>query len=100
MKANKHKTYSAAEKEALLNKYKTSGALRKQWCKENGISLSTLQRWLKDEQNTQTWVSVVTAPPKYADAISIQAGTFTIPITQNTDVQLLAKVLKVIMELC
>lgn len=100
----KHKKYSAAEKELLVNTYKTSGLSCKQWCTENHIGLSTLQRWMREEQKTsqpqQTWMPVVTATEKKAETLSLQAGPFTIPIAFNTDMKLLVSVLGVIRELC
>ena len=40
-KTSKRKTYSAVEKALLLEKYKTSGAKKTQWCAENVIDLFT-----------------------------------------------------------
>jgi len=65
MKTSKRRTYSSDEKALLLEAYKSNGILRKQWCKENGIGLSTLQRWLQQEKRqmnsdpVQSWVPVV-----------------------------------------
>ena len=50
-KTSKRKTYSAVEKALLSEKYKTSGAKKTQWCAENVIGLSTLERCLKQEKN-------------------------------------------------
>jgi len=52
----KRKSYSAAEKSLLLEAYKTSGLSCKQWCTENHIGLSTLQRWMQKawEKNSAT----------------------------------------------
>lgn len=101
----KHKNFSAAEKALLVNTYKTSGLSCKQWCTENHIGLSTLQRWMREEreqktfQPQQTWIPVVTVTEK-AETLSVQAGVFTIPIAVNTDMKILANVLGVIRELC
>ncbi|SDF84726.1 transposase [Sporomusa acidovorans] len=63
MKPDKRKTFSDAEKALLLETYQASGKMKKIWCKENGIGLSTLQRWLRQEKNQtqiqplQNWVS-------------------------------------------
>lgn len=102
----KHKNYSAAEKALLVNTYKTSGLSCKQWCTENHIGLSTLQRWMREEreqktsQPQQTWIPVVAPTEKKAETLSIQAGSFTIPVAVNTDMKLLVSVLGVIRELC
>ena len=102
----KHRIYSVAEKSSLLEKYKTSAVLKKQWCKENNIGLSTLQKWLSEDKkqqqvpHAQAWVPVVTITPKKADKLPIQIGKFTIPVDQHTDLQLLSSVLKVVIEIC
>ena len=102
----KHKNYSATEKALLVNTYKTSELSCKQWCTENHIGLSTLQRWMREDckqkpsQPQQTWIPVVTAIEKKVETLSIQAGPFTIPVAVNTDMKLLANVLGVIRELC
>lgn len=102
----KHKNYSDAEKALLVNTYKTSGLSCKQWCTENYIGLSTLQRWMREErkqktsQPQQTWIPVVTATERKEETLSVQAGPFTIPVAVNTDMKLLVSVLGVIRELC
>jgi transposase-like protein len=102
----KHKNYSAAEKALLVDTYKTSGLSCKQWCTENHIGLSTLQRWMREDwkqktsQPQQTWIPVVTTTEKKVEILSVQAGPFTIPVAVNTDMKLLVSVLGVIRELC
>ena len=102
----KGKRYSAEEKIMLMDTYKTSGLSCKQWCTENHIGLSTLQRWMREDskqkpsQPQQTWMPVVTATEKMAETISVQAGPFTIPVAVNSNMKLLANVLGVIRELC
>jgi transposase-like protein len=104
--AHKRKTYCNAEKRSLLEAYKQSGISKKLWCKENGIGLSTLHKWLQNDKNltkpydVQAWVPVITVTPKTADGIQIQIGKFSIPVAKHTDVQLLFTVLKVIIDLC
>ena len=101
-----HRRYSAVEKSSLLEAYKTSGTLKKQWCTENDIGLSTLQKWLcedkKQEQipNVQAWVPVITITPEKSNKIPVQIGKFTIPVDQHTDMQLLSSVLKVVIGIC
>ena len=102
----KHKNYSAAEKVLLVDTYKNSGLSCKQWCTENHIGLSTLQRWMREErkqktsQPQQVWIPVITATEKKVETLSVQAGPFTIPVAVNTDMKLLVSVLGVIRELC
>ncbi|HWR06661.1 IS66 family insertion sequence element accessory protein TnpA [Sporomusa sp.] len=100
------RSYCATEKTALLEAYKTSGLSSKQWCKENGIGLSTLQRWVQKEWNLenapplQTWVSVNTIAETKSDRLQVQIGPFTVAVASNTNLKLFASVLKVMKELC
>ncbi|WP_425057809.1 hypothetical protein SCACP_27010 [Sporomusa carbonis] len=48
---SKRKAYCAVEKAALIAAYKASGLSKKEWCQENAIGLSTLQRWLQHEKS-------------------------------------------------
>lgn len=100
------RNYSATEKIALLEAYKTSGLSRNQWCKENGIGRNTLQRWIQKERNlenappVQTWVPVITIAEAKSDLLHVQIGPFTVAVASNTDLKLLASVLKVMKDLC
>lgn len=106
METSKHRKYSSKEKALLLEAYKSSGIVRKQWCQENGIGLSTLQRWLQQEKSqanphpVQNWVPVVETTPKKSDTLEIQIGKCTISVTNKTDKKLLAAVLDVMVEVC
>ena len=107
MKPNKRRTFSNAEKALLLEAYQTSGKLKKPWCKENGISLRTLQRWLRQEkslpfhlQPQQNWIPVVSTAPEKSKEMEIQLGKCIIPIDRQTDLDLLESVLKVLVKVC
>ena len=102
----KHIRYSAVEKASLLEAYKTSGILKRHWCKENGIAPSTLHKWLGEEKkqeqpsNVQAWVPIVTIPSEKSALLPVQVGKITIPVDQHTDMQLLSSVLKVVIAIC
>lgn len=104
-KTSKRKTYSAAEKATLLEIYKTSGVIKKQWCTENAIGLSTLDRWLKQEkkqtqsQSKQNWIPIEVIPEK-SSSLEIQLGKCKIVVDNTTDKNLLAVVLGVMVEVC
>jgi len=106
MKPDKRKAFSDAEKAALLKSYQSSGKMKKQWCKENAIGLSTLHRWLRQEKNTitpqplQCWVPVISAVPEKSKAFEIKIDKYVIPIDHQTDLNFLASVLKVLAEIC
>ncbi len=103
---HKRKTYCNAEKRSLLDAYKQSGTSKKLWCKENGISLSTMHKWLQNDKNltksqdVQAWVPIITVTPENTDELLVQIGKCTIPVAKHTDVQLLSTVLKVIINVC
>lgn len=104
-KTSKRKTYSAVEKALLLEKYKTSGAKKTQWCAENVIGLSTLERWLKQEkkqtqlQPKQNWIPIEVISEK-SSSLEIQLGKCKIIVDNTTDKNLLAVVLGVVIEVC
>lgn len=103
---NKRKIYSDAEKKLLLEAYKSSGIVKKQWCKENSIGMSTLDRWLKQDkkqitpQPMKNWVSLVPPAPKESESLEIQIGRCKIAVNTKTDKTLLRAVLGVLMEVC
>jgi hypothetical protein len=102
----KHRIYSAVERASLLEAYKVSGILKKQWCKENDIGLSTLQKWLSTDKKqekpkaVQSWVPVFSVTPAKSDILPVQIGKITIPVDQHTDMQLLSTVLQVVIAIC
>lgn len=101
----KRKTYSDAEKAFLLEAYKSSNTVRKEWCKEKGIGLSTLDRWLQQEKKQiqppiQSWIPVTTTTPQPSKTLEIQIGKCKIAVDHTIDKQLLATVLGVMVEVC
>ena len=101
-----YRKYSKAEKARLIESYKNSGMNKTKWCKEQNLGLSTLHEWLKEiklntsKPNTQTWVPVVTTKQEIITPLAINMGKINIPVDKNTDVEVLAKVLKVLVEIC
>ena len=106
MKTNNRKTFTDVEKAALLKSYHDSGKTKKAWCKETGVGLSTLHRWLRQDkspmnpQPLQNWISVISTAPVPSKDLEIHVGKCTIPIDRRTDLNLLAGVLKVLVEVC
>jgi transposase-like protein len=45
-----HHRRSAGERESLLARFQRSGQSQKRFCQENGLSLATLQYWLRQER--------------------------------------------------
>lgn len=106
MNPNNRKTFTDVEKAALLKSYHDSGKTKKAWCKETGVGLSTLHRWLHQDQSPMNpqplpnWISVISTAPVPSKDLAIHVGKCTIPIDQRTDLNLLAGVLKVLVEVC
>ena len=106
MKTGKRKTYSKTEKTLLLETYKSSGKKKKQWCQENGLGLSTLERWHQQEkkqtrpQPVQSWIPVMATAPEASKVLEIQIGKCKISVDDKTDKKLLADVLSVLVEVC
>ena len=90
----------------LLEAYQTSGRTKNQWCKDNRVGLSTLQRWLYQEKNTikpqslQNWIAVVPTVLQKPKNIELQLGKCIIPIDRQTDLDLLESVLRVLVKVC
>ncbi len=54
--------YEKEEKQAIVEEYKSSGKSLKGFAEERGIPSSTLQGWLKEEQNLtqeECWLILV-----------------------------------------
>lgn len=106
MKTNNRKTFTNVEKVVLLKSYHDSGKAKKAWCQETGVGLSTLQRWLRQDksptnpQPMQNWISLISTAPVPSKDLEIHVGKCTIPIDQQTDLNFLAGVLKVLVEVC
>lgn len=103
---NKRKSYSAVEKAAIMAAYKASGLSKREWCQENSIGVSTLQRWLQYEkkqdplQPVQSWIPVIQAAPERSASLEIQIGKCKIAVDAKTDKKLLTMVLGVLVEVC
>lgn len=103
---SKRRRYSDAKKAALIEDYKHSQLLKKQWCEKNGIGLSTLHRWLQNddklanEHSIQTWMPIIPTAQEKPAILPVQIGKFNVPVDKNTDLELLSMVMKVLNELC
>lgn len=102
----KHKRRTEQERIELLNLYQCSGKTKKAWCEENGIAVSTLHKWLKLDKKqevnemTQSWAAITVIPQNKRGSLLLQAGKFSIEVRENTDKELLAAVLSMLVPLC
>ena len=105
-KTQKRKKYTKSEKTELLNLYQCSGMSIKVWCEENGIAISTLNKWLKLDKKqagnemTQCWAAITVLPQIKGGGVLLQAGKFSIEVKESTDRELLAAVLAMLVPLC
>jgi len=105
-KPQTRRSYTAADKEWLLQSFQSSGKTSKEWCQENQVGLSTLQRWLRTEgqvnpaNTVQTWAPVVAVAENTKSSIVIQSGIFSISVSADTDRKLLAEVLVAVKTVC
>ncbi len=85
-KTQKCKKYTNPEKAELLILYQCSGMSAKTWCEENGIGVSTLQKWLNldrkqaDTKVTQHWAAIAVLPKAGGRTVLLQAGKFSIEV--------------------
>ena len=100
------KKYSKSEREALLAKYENSGKTKRGFAKDEKISETTLQTWLKqkdvEQVQDQQWVSakpVTTGLCKVA-GISISIGNFIISVPEGVDSKHLSAKLEAVKTVC
>lgn len=88
---------------------KASGLSARQWCEKNNINLSTYKYWLtrvNKQKNSATdicWAEMKipeTVRHSGSTSITIRYDNFVLDIHQNTDLQLLAVVLKTLRSSC
>jgi len=96
--------YTAEQRDKLLSEYRASGQKQNQWCKENGISKSTLSKWLKDAagktKTEQNWISTQIVIPQSRSTLVIEIGSCKIKVDESFSKQLLAEIIKVLVAVC
>ena len=104
--SSRQRPYSAKERAALVEGYQSGGLSQKRWCEENGVSLSTLRKWLQREKQEpdarpeQTWAPVSVEEQKQEDFLHVRSGKFSIAVGKGADMELLSAVLRVVAALC
>lgn len=124
----RNKQCCGSERAELLLAYRHSGLSQKEWCRAQGVAISTLGRWLKLEkeqvnsQTAQGWAPVAVSPPVREESdrlclnpksmmvtvsppvqeqtILLKSGKFSITVGKNTDRKLLSEVLALLVTLC
>lgn len=105
------KQHIGSEKAELLKCYHNSGLSQKEWCRAQGVAISTFGKWLKLEkelgkseikssQAAQVWAPVAVLPPARTESVILKVGKFSITVGENTDKKLLLEVLSVLVTLC
>ena len=100
------KKYSESERAALLSKYKNSGKTNRGFAKDEKMSETTLQTWLKqknvEQGQEQQWVSAkpVTTRSCKDTGISISIGNFIISVPEGVDSKHLSAILEAVKTVC
>ena len=100
------KRYSENERAVLLAKYENSGKTKRGFAKDEKISETTLQTWLKQKDmvqgQDQKWVSAktVTTHSCKDEGISISIGNFIISVPEGVDGKHLSAILEAVKTVC
>lgn len=89
----------------LVKAYKTSGLNLSTWCREHGISKSSIYPYLKRfssqlECKEQEWSTVTIPKNVEASTISLKVGNISIDIQKGFDKETLTEILNVVTSLC
>jgi hypothetical protein len=99
------KRRSKEEWDALVKDYKISGLSLTAWCREKGISKSSIYPYLKKfnreaETCEQKWGAIIIPKIIESPSISVKVGDVTLDIKKGFDKGTLADVLSVVINLC
>ncbi|MBC2579088.1 IS66 family insertion sequence element accessory protein TnpA [Clostridium sp. DJ247] len=89
----------------LVKEYKASGLNLTAWCKEKGISKSSIYPYLKKfsseaESSEQKWGLITISKSIETSPISLKIGAVTLDIKSGFDKETLGDILSVVMKLC
>ncbi|MBZ9623665.1 transposase [Clostridium sp. FP2] len=101
-----NKRKSKAQWITLVKEYNSSGLNLAAWCREKGISKSSIYPYLKKikalaaDPSEQKWGTVTIPKNVGTSSISLKVGTITLDIRDGFNKGTLIDVLEVVMELC
>lgn len=92
--------YPKEEKDRLIEEFKNSGLSITSWARKNGLPISTVTWWVsKHDKKSKHYKDVKfieIKTPHPSKAIKIEIGAINILIDGSTDLELLARLIKVV----
>ncbi len=92
--------YSKEEKEQFIEEFKNSGLSITSWSRKNGLPISTVTGWVsrhdKKTKNSKyvKFIELKTSPPSHN--LKVEIGAVNILIDGSTDLELLARLIKLV----
>ena len=92
--------YPKEEKEQLIEEFKNSGLSITSWARKNGLPISTVTGWVsrhdKKSKNSKDvkFIELKTSSPSHN--LKVEIGAVNILIDGSTDLELLARLIKVV----
>ncbi|RRJ24514.1 hypothetical protein EHV10_12045 [Lachnoanaerobaculum gingivalis] len=95
--------YPKEEKEQLIEEFKNSGLSIASWTWKNGLPISTVTRWVskhyKKSKHSKDVKFIEIKTTQAGKTLKIEIGAVNILVDRYTDLELLAKVIKVVNEI-
>lgn len=101
------KRRSKQEWMSLVSQYMNSGLSMTKWCKENGVSVSSIAPYVKQYatpseilSDNQNWVEMPLPRNIEKSLITLKVGAVSLDIKEGFDKKVLSDILKVVMSIC
>ena len=92
--------YSKEEKEQLIEEFKNSGLSIASWARKNGLPISTVTGWVskhdKKSKHSKDVKFIEIKETQAGKTLKMEIGAVNILVETYTDLELLAKVIKVV----
>jgi len=88
-----------------IDAFLASGLSQRAWCRENGFNHGRLSYWLRKfiaearQPRNGSWVSLDTIAPR-SSGVLFRIGSVTLEVQRGFDAQVLADVIRSLMEVC
>lgn len=95
--------------EQIVSECKASGLSARKWCEVNNVKITTYQYWhnkirkQKEKQRDLVWTEISLDQESFpigSSKITIRYGGFSLEIEKDSDMGLLAEILKAMSSLC
>ena len=95
--------YTKEEKEQFIEEFKNSGLSIASWARKNGLPISTVTRWAskhdKKSKHSKDVKFIEIKETQSGKNLKMEIGAVNILVDRYTDLELLAKVIKVVNEI-